>query len=48
VRDAADGHLLLGHDLEQRGLHLGRRTVDLVGQHEVREDRPELDVEGLA
>ena len=45
--DAADRHLALGHDLEQRRLHLGRRAVDLVGQHEVGEDRAELDVEGV-
>ena len=44
---AADGHLLLGHQLEHRGLDLGRRAVDLVGEHEVDEDRAELDVEAL-
>ena len=45
--DAADGDLPLGHDLEQRRLHLGRRAVDLVGEHEVGEHRAELDVEGV-
>ena len=45
--DAADRDLALGHDLEQRRLHLRRRAVDLVGQHEVREDRAEFDVEGV-
>ncbi len=45
---AADGHVVLGHHLEQRRLHLGRGPVDLVGQHEVGEDRAELDVEALA
>ena len=45
VGDAADGDLPLGHDLEQRRLHLGRRAVDLVGEHEVGEHRAELDVE---
>ncbi|SKV22227.1 Uncharacterised protein [Mycobacteroides abscessus subsp. abscessus] len=29
---AADGDLALGHDLQQCRLHLGGRTVDLVGQ----------------
>ena len=46
-RLAADRHLPLGHQLEHRRLHLGRRPVDLVGQHEVDEDRAELDVERL-
>ena len=45
VRDATDRHLALGHDLEQRGLHLRRGAVDLVGEHDVGEDRAELDVE---
>ena len=36
-----DGHLSLLHDLEQRALHLRRRAVDLVGEQEVREHRPE-------
>ncbi len=44
---AADRDLALGHDLEQRRLHLGRRAVDLVGEHEVGEHRAQLDVEGL-
>ena len=47
VARAADRHVPLGHDLEQRRLHLGRRAVDLVGEHEVGHDRPELGVEGL-
>ena len=47
VGDAADGDLPLGHDLEQRRLHLGGGAVDLVGEHEVGEDRAELDVEGV-
>ena len=38
----ADGDLPLLHRLEQRALHLGGRAVDLVGEHEVREDRAEL------
>src|SRR3989442_10443057 len=30
--------LFRSHRLEQRGLHLGGRAVDLVGQHQVREE----------
>ena len=41
----ADGHLLLLHHLQQRALHLGRRPVDLVGQQQVGEHRPERDLE---
>ena len=37
---AADGHLPLLHGLQQRGLGLGRRAVDLVGQDDVGEHRP--------
>ena len=44
---AADRHLTLGHDLEQRRLHLRGSAVDLVGEHEVGEHRAELDVERL-
>ncbi len=47
VGDTADGHLPLGHHLEQGRLHLGRRAVDLVGEHEVGEHRAELGVEGV-
>jgi hypothetical protein len=47
VRRPADAHLPLGHHLEQRRLHLRRRPVDLVDQHQVREHRPQLDVERL-
>ena len=32
--------MVLLHGLEQGGLRLGRRAVDLVGQHHVGEDRP--------
>ena len=45
MRLAADRDLALLHRLEQRALHLRRRAVDLVGQHEVREHRPERDLE---
>ena len=41
----ADRDLALLHDFEQGGLHLRRRAVDLVGEQEVAEDGPELDVE---
>ena len=47
VGPAADGNLFLGHQLEHRGLHLRGRPVDLVGQHEVHENRSELDLEGF-
>ena len=40
VRLVVDRDLLLGHRLEHRRLHLGRGAVDLVGEHDVREDRP--------
>ena len=36
---AADGDLAFLHGFEQRGLGLGRRAVDFVGQHDVGEDR---------
>ena len=39
ARLAVDRHLLLGHRLEQRGLRLRHRAVDLVDEHDVREDR---------
>jgi hypothetical protein len=41
----ADRDLLLLHDLEQRGLDLGRRAVDLVREQEVAEYGPELGLE---
>ena len=47
VGGAADGDLVLLHRLEQRGLHLGRRAVDLVGEDDLGEERPLLDVEVL-
>ena len=40
VRDAVDGDLALLHRLQQRGLGLRRRAVDLVGQHDAGEHRP--------
>ena len=45
VGGAADRHLVLLHHLEQRRLDLRRRAVDLVGEQEVCEHRPELGVE---
>ena len=39
VRRAVHGHPALLHRLEQRGLGLGGRTVDLVAQDQVAEDR---------
>ena len=36
---AADRDLPLLHGFEQRRLHLGGRAVDLVGKHEIGEDR---------
>ena len=49
VRHAVDGDLLLLHRLEQRGLRLRRGPVDLVGEHDLGNDRPgaELEVAGL-
>ena len=44
---AADRDLMLLHRLEQRGLHLGGRAVDLVRQDDLGEERPLLDVELL-
>ena len=46
MRLLADRHLALLHHLEQRRLHLGGRSVDLVGEEEVAEDRAELGLEG--
>ena len=44
-RDAVDRHLLLRHCLEQRRLRLRHRAVDLVDEHDVREDRPGTELE---
>ena len=45
MRLVADRDLALLHDLEQRGLDLRRRPVDLVGEQEVAEHGAELGVE---
>ena len=47
VGRARHGDLPLLHGLEQRRLDLGRRAVDLVGQHDVGEDRPRLEDEAF-
>ena len=44
----ADRDLALGHHLQQRGLHLGRGAVDLVGEQEVHHHGTEFDIEFLA
>ena len=36
-------HLALLHHFEQRGLRLGRRTVDFVGEHQIGDDRALLE-----
>ena len=47
VRLAVDGDAALLHDLEQRRLRLRRGAVDLVGEHDGREDRARVELEGL-
>ena len=44
-RDAVRRYLPLGHCLEQRGLRLGCRPVDLVDENDVGEDRPRPELE---
>ena len=44
---APDRHALFGHRLQQRRLRARRRSVDLVCQKYVREDRPFLEVASL-
>ena len=52
MADAADRDLPFLHGFEQRGLRLGRRAVDFVGQNDVGEQRPldelELALAGAA
>jgi hypothetical protein len=43
--DAVGRHLALGHRLEQGGLRLGHRPVDLVDEDDVGEDRPGTELE---
>jgi hypothetical protein len=45
TRDAVDRHLLFGHALEERGLRLRHRAVDLVDEDDVREDRAGTELE---
>ena len=45
VGRARDGHLTFLHCLKQCCLNLGGRAVDLVGQHEVSENRTWLEIE---
>jgi hypothetical protein len=40
-----DGDLAFLHALEERGLRLGARAVDLVSEHDVREDGTRLELE---
>ena len=40
VRRVADRDLPLLHRFEQRRLHFRRRAIDLIGQNQVRENRP--------
>ena len=49
VGRAVDGNAALGHRLEQCGLGSRRGPVDLVGQHDLGEDRAgaELELRGL-
>ena len=46
VGGPADCDLALGHGFEQRRLHFRRRTVDLVSEHQIVEQRPLLEHEG--
>ena len=48
MRLAAHGHALLLHGFQQGGLSLGRGPIDLVGQHDVGEDRSPLELEDLS
>ncbi len=43
-----DGHVPLGHHLEQCRLHLRGGAVDLVGEDEVRDDRAQFGIELFA
>ena len=47
IRPPTDRHLPLRHRLQQRRLHLRRRPVDLVRQHQVGHHRTQLHVERL-
>jgi hypothetical protein len=47
VRERVDGHVALLHALEQAGLGLRRRAVDLVDEDDVGEDRARAELEAL-
>jgi hypothetical protein len=47
VADLGYRHRLLLHRLEQRRLRLGRGAVDLVGEQDIGENRPALELETL-
>ncbi len=44
MRIAEDGNLLFFHRLEHRRLSFRRRSVDLVGKNNMREDRSALEL----
>ena len=44
-RNAHDRHGMFLHGLQKRGLRLGGRTVDFVGEDDIIEDRPRLEFE---
>ena len=48
MRRAPDRDAMLLHRLEQRALRLGRGAVDLVGEHDVGEDRALAELERVA
>jgi Dolichyl-phosphate-mannose-protein mannosyltransferase len=48
MRHAIGGHLLFGHRFEQRTLRFRRRAVDLVGEHELCEQRSGMEFEFAA
>jgi len=45
IRHSIDGDLTLLHALQKRRLRLGPGPVDLVPEHDVREDRARLELE---
>jgi hypothetical protein len=38
---------MLGHDLEESGLHLGWSAIDFISQNDVGKDWTPLNIEGL-
>ncbi len=48
IRFAGDGHLVLGHRLQERGLRFRRGAVHFIRQQEVGEDRPRRELKHLA